>query len=336
MQSIGPERVDGEADRPTGPTASIVVCSRNRSAQLDRCLDSMRALHLAVDDEILVVDNGSTDDTADVVARWSEVIRLRRVFEPTVGLSHARNTALREATGEVVAFLDDDVTVSPQWLEAMRGAFAFQPAIVGVAGRVELAWPEGRPSWLPESRETWFARLDLGDDARLLTDREWPVGANMAMCRQRAVKAGGFDPDLGYSGTRLLGNEEIDLFARLRDGEYEVVYEPDASVLHHVEGARVSRRYLLRRTYSQGRSDVRLDLDPSVSRSDSGRAGLRALSGALLRGWRGDLRRLRRPGGLQMNTIDVLAGRAKQLGRSGEWFVAAVRPASPTETDHEE
>jgi glycosyltransferase involved in cell wall biosynthesis len=308
--------------RVRDPRVSVVVCSRNRARLLDRCLASLAGCSGLDEAEVIVVDNGSTDGTPAVAERWSSALPLRYEREPRTGLSNARNRALEVARSEVIAFLDDDVLVEPVWLRATWDAFAESPDVGGVAGRVRLQWPEGRPSWLPESREVWFARLDLGDDARPLTDRECPVGANMAVRRAAAAAAGGFDPGLGYAGSRLLGNEEVDFFSRVRRAGFAVAYAPAMAVDHVVEGDRVSRRYLLRRVYSQGRSDVRMEArDGAVAAA--GERAREALSRATVRGWRNDVRRLRRPGGWERNLVDVLAGRAKQLGRAREW--AAVR-----------
>ena len=307
----------------TAVDVSIAVCTLNRAALLDRCLASIARAVPMVGAEVLVVDNGSTDTTASVAERWSGSLPLRAVTERRTGLSHARNRALSTARGDVVAFLDDDVLVGDGWLDGVRRAFGRSPGVGVVAGRVALSWPGGRPSWLPSSREVWFARLDLGDEARTLAADEYPVGANMAVRRSVADVAGRFDPGLGYSGARLLGNEEIDFVDRVRAAGHGVGYEPSMVVDHVVEGDRVSRTYLLRRIYSQGRSDVRM-LGGGEPTADPMRQAADALGRATVRGWRSDLRRLRRPGGLERNLIDVSAGRAKQLGRAREWAAVAV------------
>lgn len=305
---------------------SVVICTRNRCAVLDRCLATVARVDGIARADVLVVDNGSTDGTPAVADRWATTLpMLRSVFEPRTGLSHARNTALDHARGDVVAFLDDDVLVEAGWLDGILAAYRRWPDVAGVAGRIELAWPEGRPSWLPASREVWFARLDLGLEPRLLAASELPVGANMSVRRDVALSVGRFDPDLGYSGTRLLGNEERDFFDRLRRLGKPLGYEPAARVLHVVEGARVSRRYLLRRVYSQGRSDVRVDTETRRrTRPAQLRVAGRALSRAVLRNWRGDVRRLARRGTRGIELVDVLTGRAKQLGIAREAAGVAV------------
>jgi glycosyltransferase involved in cell wall biosynthesis len=318
-------------DEPDPIDVTVVVCTRNRSAIVDRCLASIESVE-GIDSsggpvEVLVVDNGSSDATPDVIGRWrTRLPVLRSVDAPVAGLSRARNVALREARGHVVAFLDDDVLVDRGWLVALRSAYAVDPPVVGTAGRIELAWPGGRPRWLPESREVWFAALDLGESPRLLRDRERPVGANMSVVREVALDVGGFDPTLGYSGRGLLGNEELDFFDRIRAWGGVLAYAPGASVMHVVEGDRVSRRYLVRRVYSQGRSDVRLLMT-------AGATGRRALLGlarrsaarASVRGWRHDIGRITRPGNRGREIVDIVVGRAKQAGMAREAVTVAVR-----------
>jgi glycosyltransferase involved in cell wall biosynthesis len=140
---------------------TITIQTYNRSGMLAQTLESLRLLRCpeAVDYEILVVDNNSNDDTPEVIRRYGEVLapRLRSVFEPRQGLSHARNRALAEAKGEIVSFIDDDVAVDPNWLGAVCDAFAKHSASV-VGGRSYLIYPtpQGRPAWLPAHRETVY------------------------------------------------------------------------------------------------------------------------------------------------------------------------------------
>jgi hypothetical protein len=169
----------------------------------------------------------------------------------------------------------------------------------------------------------WFARFDRGLDPARLAARDYPVGANMSVRRDVAVAVGGFDPALGYAGSRLLANEERDFFDRVvREGRW-LGYEPAALVTHVIEGARVTRRYLFRRLYAQGRSDVRV----GVASNQGGRGLILArdaLSRTFVRGLRSDVRRIAHSGSREAEVVDVLAGRAKQLGIAREAFAASL------------
>jgi hypothetical protein len=172
-------------------------------------------------------------------------------------------------------------------------------------------------------REVWFARFDRGVDPVRLAERDYPVGANMSVRRDIAVALGGFDPELGYSGARLLANEEREFFDRVRREGQGLGYEPAALVVHVIESTRVTRRYLLRRLYAQGRSDVRVG---KASIQGGRQLGLArdALSRALLRGFRSDVRRIIRSGSREVEVVDILAGRAKQLGIAHEAIAALL------------
>ena len=138
------------------------------------------------------MDNNSSDDTPDVIRRYRDVLgpRLRNVFEPRQGLSHARNRALAEAKGDIVSFIDDDVVVAPDWLAAVCDAFAAYSASV-VGGRSYLIYPEssGRPVWLPAHREIMYSRLDYGLDPLVGTDKAL-FGLNFSVRQARGGRGG--------------------------------------------------------------------------------------------------------------------------------------------------
>lgn len=213
---------------------SVVVCTRDRPAELARCLRSLEGL--AASSEVLVIDNAPRDDAARQVVAATP---FRYVREERPGLDRARNRGIAEARHELIAFTDDDVEVAPDWTGALAAAFA-DPRVAGVTGRV-----------LPAAQETPAQRLfqrygngmDKGDRPRLfdgaalrpaeiLRAQDVGVGANMAFRRQALEAAGGFDPALDV-GTPAAGAGDLDLFHRLlRDGLL-LRYEPAARVHHH-------------------------------------------------------------------------------------------------------
>ncbi|MCU0914605.1 MAG: glycosyltransferase [Planctomycetes bacterium] len=244
------------------PFVSITIQTYNRAAVLAETLETLRSLRrpAAMEYEILVVDNNSHDETADVIGRYRDLLapRLRGVFEPRQGLSHARNRALAEARGTVVSFLDDDVVVEPGWLEAVWAAFTTYGATV-VGGRSYLIYPpaRSRPAWLPAHHEDMYSRLDYGPEPLVGTDKEL-FGLNFSVLREEALAVGGFDSSFGRCGNKLACGEESDLLARLRRTGGVVVYEPRAVVGHKVPAERLTKKWLLRRVYhgalSSGRS----------------------------------------------------------------------------------
>jgi glycosyltransferase involved in cell wall biosynthesis len=239
--------------------ASIVVCTRNRAGRLRECLAHLDAQVGAGDLEVVVVDNGSTDATGDVVRAWAaaEPDRRRHLREPVAGLSRARNRGVAAAQGEVVLFIDDDALAPTGWVAAHLTAYTRDPGVAGAGGPVVLRWPGGRPRWLAPGLEHWFSALDLGDDPGPWPTPHGPYGTNMSVRRAVFAEVGGFDERLGRRGRSLVSSEEGDLFGRVTATGGALAYEPAALVLHGVTADRLSRRWVLRRGWAQGRSNAR-------------------------------------------------------------------------------
>lgn len=234
---------------------TVTIQTYNRAALLAETLESLRGLRCpaGVEYEILVVDNNSGDETAQVIAKYRGLLqpRLRSVFESRQGLSHARNRAVKEAQGSVVSFLDDDVIVDPAWLAAVAGAFAEQQADV-VGGKSYLIYRPRRPAWLSDDYEFLLSRLDYGAQ-RIVGIEKDLYGLNFSVRKDVALQAGGFDPALGRcGGVSLHSGEESDLLRRIRARGGVVVYEPRAVVGHIVAGDRLRMKWFLRRAFSGG------------------------------------------------------------------------------------
>jgi len=231
---------------------TVTIQTYNNAELLDSTLEQLRGLQCpkADDYEILIVDNNSSDSTSKVIQKHivASRSRMRSVFEPLQGLSHARNCALKKARGQVVCFLDDDVFVDPQWLTAVSTAFGRYSADV-VGGRSYLIYPGQRPPWMTATTETLLSRLDHGDRTLVRTSKDL-FGLNFAVRRSLAIALGGFRTDYGRSGKSLNCGEEIELLHRVRRAGGMVVYEPAAVVGHVVKPERLSRKWLLRRTYA--------------------------------------------------------------------------------------
>jgi len=241
---------------------SAVVCTHSRRRYLERSVDSLLRQSIAPDlYEVLVVDNGSEDDTADFLKSLSAPeIDVRCLFEERLGLSRARNAALASARGEVIAFLDDDAIARVDWIERILHAFDARGTSIGVlTGRIQPVWEAERPEWLSERGLGALAIVDRAPRARFLADGEFIVGANMAFRTRLLREVGGFPEHLGRVGRTLLSGEETFVAESLGERGIRTYYDPDVVVSHHVQRERIERSWLLRRSYWQGVSNALRD-----------------------------------------------------------------------------
>lgn len=227
---------------PELPILSIAVCTRNGSARLGPCLDSLAALRYPPERlDLIVVDNAPADaSTRDVVL--SGYLAFRYIVEPRPGLDWARNRAILEARGEVIAFTDDDVTVDEGWALAIGRLFAGDPDVQAVTGLVVPDEIDAEPQRLFEQYggfnrgyDRQYFRVGPGvprDVARLYggTGR-FGTGANMAFRRSFLDRIGLFDPALDV-GTPTNGGGDLEMFFRVLKEGGTLVYEPAAIVRH--------------------------------------------------------------------------------------------------------
>lgn len=241
---------------------TIAVCTRDRVRVLGQCLASLdNQIAEPGQLEILVVDNGSTDATPDLLRDWTRAGRNRSVVvEPRAGLVNARNAALRASASVVVLFVDDDALMPAGWAHGHLTVYESDERAGAVGGPVGLHWPAGRPAWITDEITQWYSALELGDDTGPFPTVHGPYGTNMSVRRSAALEVGGFDGWLGRTGGNLLSGEESDLTRRLREAHWDIVYTPAAAVVHQVLPERVERRWLRRRGWAQGLSNARLEI----------------------------------------------------------------------------
>ncbi len=234
------------------PTISVLIATHNRAGLLETTLERLSAQAFREGDEIIVVDNASTDATSEVIARMSTrfAVPLRARFDPSPGKSPALNAACREASGEVLALTDDDVLVGEDWIATIRRLFG-DPSLALVAGRVDPHWQRPAPAWLEieeNGRYTLMtsplALLHYGEAQEL--GGHAAVGANMALRRSVFEELGGFATHLGKKRGTLLGGEDHDLSQRAVAAGHRCEYRPELRVRHWVPAERTRLRYFLR------------------------------------------------------------------------------------------
>ncbi|PDT02058.1 glycosyl transferase family 2 [Rhizobium chutanense] len=212
------------------PKASVVICTRDRTDDLERCLTGLLAMPDKAD--ILVVDNApSNEATRDLVGRFDTVRYLR---EPRPGLDVARNTALRNVEADVVAFIDDDAVPDPLWLRTLLRNFE-DPLVLAVTG-LTMAVELETDSQIAFQHLGGFCRgfrRKVYDAHNLDPFTGWHAGAgvNMALRRTIVDAVGWFDEALD-AGTLSLAGGDTDMFRRVLEGGYRIIYDPEALNWH--------------------------------------------------------------------------------------------------------
>lgn len=244
---------------------TVIVCTYNRAAVLERMLTSFFEQDDLdrIEHEIIVVDNNSTDNTAGLVGQFKHFRALRYVFEQRQGLSPARNRGIAEARGEIVAFLDDDVIVDSKWLQNLQKCFNQTNADV-VGGRSYLIFEGPPPVWLSPKLRPNLSEVELGPVRKTLQDGHQLYGLNLAFGRPTLLRHGGFQEDLGRTGSELLAAEESVLLERIAASGGTIVYEPVAVVGHIISPDRLEWRYFKRLYLGFGKTRARRE--PPVGR----------------------------------------------------------------------
>jgi GT2 family glycosyltransferase len=226
---------------------SVLICTRNRAESLKATLTRFFEQDFGGDYEyeLIVVDNNSTDHTREVVAGYAGRLpdRVRYAHEPRKGLSYARNRALVESRGELIAFTDDDVLVNADWLNEIHREFSKDPQLMLLGGRVLLARESlQQVAFQPAADRQWFAFPGDGGFA---------MGANMAFRRELFDRIGMFDVRLG-AGRFFAGADEVELVYRALKAGDRLLYAPNVLVYHDHDRTRVEQACRLEYGYGKG------------------------------------------------------------------------------------
>jgi len=235
-----------------GVDLSVIICTYNGANNIRECIAHLLAQE-GVDGlrwEIVVVDNNSTDATADVVhgLMRDASIPIRYVFEPRQGTTYARNKGITETNGPCLAFIDDDILVSEQWLAAIEVGMMEQDRDV-VAGRIHLHTPSPLPAWIQPDMYGFLGYRDFGDAPRELNgSSEFPFAGNMSFQRRVVDRVGMFDTNLGKRGKgenreAFFKGGETDFFQRLARAGATFCYRPDAIGYHKVLPFQINKKY---------------------------------------------------------------------------------------------
>jgi glycosyltransferase involved in cell wall biosynthesis len=236
------------------PSLTVAICTRDRATIAKRCLDSLLPLQKAYGFELLVIDNAPSDQaTAQLV---KELPTVRYTLEKYPGLNFARNRAWKEASGELIAYLDDDVVVDRDWVAGLQEAVTENPDAAAFTGLVMPLKLDTRAQVLFEKRNGFRRGFDKKRFGRILAGNSlYPCGAgifgagcNMAFRRDVLRELGGFDEALD-TGPSLPGGGDLDIFYRIIRAGHAMAYEPSFMVFHE---HRTSESALRRQYYTWG------------------------------------------------------------------------------------
>lgn len=304
-------------EAPAGPevtlTVTVVICvyTEQRWPQIVQAVRSVLAQEVPAAQVVVVVDHNP-----------ALLQRVRATFpDLTVvpnggprGLSAARNTGLARATGEIVAFLDDDAEAEPDWLARLLPHYR-DGRVLAVGGHAVPAWEEERPRWLPTEFD-WVVGCSFTGQPTEVTPVRNVIGCNMSFRRSVLDRTAGFDPALGRVGRTPVGCEETELCIRVRQLEPDgvVLHEPAARVRHRVTVDRATWRYFRQRCFAEGRSKavvarlVGSDAGLATERAYTRRTLPAGVRRGLRQGRKGDLAGLLRSGAIVAGLLVTAAG----------------------------
>jgi glucosyl-dolichyl phosphate glucuronosyltransferase len=260
---------------------SVIIPTRDRGPHLVGMLDSLRAQTYEEGSfEVLVVDNGSADNTREVCESYQRLLpNFQYLHDSQPGLHVGRHLGMKRAKGEILVYADDDIEASPTWLEGIAEAFSDkQVALVGGKNLPKFQLPP--PVWIRRMWEKdhhggrmlpYLSILDLGEEIRVISPY-YVFGCNLSIRKPVLLEAGGFHPDaMPLELIRYRGDGETHVARHIIEHDYRAVYNPKASVSHLVSGERMTEEYFCRRAFAQGVSDSYSEIrsgKPPSSRSD--------------------------------------------------------------------
>ena len=243
---------------------SVIIPTKNRSFLLRNILRSILNQTLSPDHfEVLVVDNGSTDNTAEVAEDFKkDMANLRYFHEKQPGLHAGRHLGLLKSTSDILVYADDDIEAFDTWLEGIWESFQDE-IVMQVGGKCLPKFETAPPRWLMNLWENprqedryigYLSILDLGDRIRVNPPRL--VGCNYAIRKDLVMEFGGFHPDsMPASMLKYRGDGESWVTRSLKQRGLKMIYNPKASVFHYVSKERMTIDYFYKRAFAQGISN---------------------------------------------------------------------------------
>jgi glucosyl-dolichyl phosphate glucuronosyltransferase len=252
---------------------SVIICTRNRAAEIVNCLPSVaREARSFSDVEVVIVDNGSTDSTREVIENVSEKLdyAFRYLFEPVAGLCQARNRGRAESRGQAIAYIDDDVLLEDGWIAKIREHFLAEKSDC-LGGKVSVRLEGDAPFEIEDEMLWFFQASNFGERERELKFPEHPIGCNMAFRAEVFDTVGGFNTELKLYG------DETDFFRRVSEKNFTVFYDPQIEVSQVIPADRLTVEELKHKSYIWGKGAAKVWLLSTLESDGGGGGGVKRI-----------------------------------------------------------
>ncbi|MCX6212090.1 MAG: glycosyltransferase [Bacteroidetes bacterium] len=239
---------------------SIIICSYNRASYISDALDSLYTQTAGLDCfEAIIVDNNSTDNTAEVFAHWRAAHphgAFIYLTESKQGASFARNTGAAKANGDWLCFMDDDAVATPDYVKNIIIHIAAKPKAVGFGGRIIPKYVPAEPKWMSYYVSSLVGNFDYAPTACAFAPGKYPLESNMIVKKDIYEQIGGFNTNLpGVVGTLRIGGEGKELFYKILSLGHTIYYDPSICVYHVVEVKKLTSEYMYRVASGIGRGE---------------------------------------------------------------------------------
>ena len=239
---------------------SIIICSYNRASYISDALDSLYTQTAGLDCfEAIIVDNNSTDNTAEVFAHWRAAHpkgAFTYLTESKQGASFARNTGAAKANGDWLCFMDDDAVATPDYVKNIIIHIAAKPKAVGFGGRIIPKYVPAEPKWMSYYVSSLVGNFDYAPTACAFAPGKYPLESNMIVKKDIYEQIGGFNTNLpGVVGTLRIGGEGKELFYKILSHGHTIYYDPSICVYHVVEVKKLTSEYMYRVASGIGRGE---------------------------------------------------------------------------------
>ena len=235
---------------------SAVICSYNRARFILAAVESIFNQNFDKSEyEVIVVDNNSKDNTVELLEKYKQShpdYNFSYFVEYNQGVAYTRSRCALEAKGAIVAYLDDDSTAQPLWLQHIVSFYDAHPTVYSTGGKITPVFLTDIPDWYSKYFFGLVGNFNLGDKELKLVKERYPCGANMSFRKKVFEEIGYFNHSLGRKGTGLIATEEKEIYKRILAAGHDVYYLPYVEVLHSVESNKFDKNYVKRHSKGIG------------------------------------------------------------------------------------